>query len=166
MVRINANITIVDMVQQRPKIRPVNATEHHECINEYAEIDKYDNITGLIEGWNITAKRGYSLERAWLDSQNVEYDERGFLWNEHQQGLVLGAFYWMHWVTQIPGGMLARRYGTKIVFGLANLIACLLCSLMPIASYYNFRILIFLRVLQGFITVSRIENPCINAIIF
>lgn len=80
----------------------------------------------------------------------------GFHWNEYQQGLVLGSFFWAHWITQIPGGILAKKYGTKLVFGLSNAIGCWMCFLMPIASYYDYRALIWLRILQGLITVSSI----------
>ncbi|KAE8747675.1 hypothetical protein FOCC_FOCC005654 [Frankliniella occidentalis] len=55
--------------------------------------------------------------------------DEGFDWDERQQGLVLGAFFWLHWAMQVPGGVLARRYGTKLVFGLANLIPVLLTLL-------------------------------------
>nr|CAI5842781.1 unnamed protein product [Callosobruchus analis] len=34
---------------------------------------------------------------------------RKFNWNEKEQGSILGSFYWLHWVTQIPGGILAGR---------------------------------------------------------
>ncbi|KAL9702381.1 hypothetical protein quinque_005899 [Culex quinquefasciatus] len=47
-------------------------------------------------------------------SSELDTKEDGFEWNEYEQGLVLGAFFWLHWVTQIPGGVLARKYGTKM----------------------------------------------------
>lgn len=78
----------------------------------------------------------------------------GFDWNEKHQGMLLGSFYWLHWVTQIPGGILARKYGTKLVFGLSNFIGCLMCSVMPIVSFIDYRLLIFVRVVQGFICVT------------
>lgn len=82
----------------------------------------------------------------------------GFEWNEKQQGMLLGSFYWLHWVTQIPGGILARKYGTKLVFGLANVIGCLMCSIMPIVSFIDYRLLIFARVVQGFICVMKLSE--------
>lgn len=54
-------------------------------------------------------------------------------------------------MTQLPGGFLASKYGTKIVFGLSNFIACVLCFIMPIASYLDFKLLITLRLVQGII---------------
>lgn len=63
----------------------------------------------------------------------------------------MGSYFWIHWVTQIPGGILARKYGTKMVFGLANLIGCLICFLMPVVSFIDYRLLIVLRVIQGII---------------
>lgn len=64
---------------------------------------------------------------------------------------MLGAFFFMHWILQIPGGLLATKYGTKLVFGVSNVVGCLMCSLMPLASYIDFNLLIGLRVLQGLI---------------
>lgn len=51
----------------------------------------------------------------------------------------------------IKKGILARRFGTKIIFGVANLLGCLICSLMPLAAYLDYRMLILLRVIQGII---------------
>lgn len=65
--------------------------------------------------------------------------------------MVLGAFFWLHFLLQLPGGILAAKYGTKKIFGYANLIGCLLCCFMPLASYLNYNLLIALRVLQGVI---------------
>ena len=47
--------------------------------------------------------------------------------------------------------MLAQKYGSKLIFGLANIIGCLMCVLMPLASYFDYKALIFLRVIQGLI---------------
>lgn len=72
------------------------------------------------------------------------------------QGLLLGSFYWVHWVTQIPGGILAKKYGTKIIFGLANVIGCWICFALPIVSYLSFEWLLWLRLFQGLICVSKV----------
>lgn len=81
----------------------------------------------------------------------IKYERNGFKWDEHQQGLVLGAFFWLHFLLQLPGGILAAKYGTKKIFGYSNLIGCLLCCLMPIASYLDYKLMICLRVLQGIV---------------
>lgn len=84
--------------------------------------------------------------------------EAGFDWDERQQGLVLGAFFWLHWVMQVPGGVLARRYGTKLVFGLANFVPVLLTLVVPVASYWDYRALLAIRLLQGLIAVSSSQS--------
>jgi MFS family permease len=77
-----------------------------------------------------------------------------FDWDEKQQGLILGSFFWLFWTTQVPGGLLAQRYGTKLVFGLTNGIPCLLSFFIPLFARMDYRALVFLRALQGFIAVS------------
>lgn len=79
-----------------------------------------------------------------------------FDWDEHQQGMVLGAFFWLYWSTQVPGGVLARRYGTKLVFGLGNLVPALLAFAIPAASRTHYGALLFIRLAQGCISVSHV----------
>ncbi|KAK0082272.1 hypothetical protein PV325_010772 [Microctonus aethiopoides] len=74
-----------------------------------------------------------------------------FPWNEYEQGLATGAFYWIHMLSEIPGGMLARKYGTKSVFGIGNLLTILLGFLLPVAMNYHLYALIIIRVIQGFV---------------
>lgn len=77
-----------------------------------------------------------------------------FAWNELDQSRVLGSFFWFHWVLQIPGGMLAPRFGTKTIFGLANFVSCFICFFIPMAAKMHVNYLIILRILQGLISVS------------
>lgn len=86
------------------------------------------------------------------DSCQVEYERDGFKWDTIQQSHVLGSFFWIHWVTQLPGGILAAKYGTKLVFGFSNFFACVMCIFMPILCYIDYRYMVWLRMVQGFIT--------------
>lgn len=76
-----------------------------------------------------------------------------FYWNEYQQSVVLGSFFWLHWTTQLPGGVLARKYGGKLVFGLANLSCGLISVIIPWVSHWSFDGLVVLRVIQGMMAV-------------
>ena len=82
----------------------------------------------------------------------IDYDLEGFKWDEHVQAMVLGSFFWLHWTTQLPGGVLAAKYGTKFVFGFSNFLASVICIVMPLICYLDYRWMIFLRLLQGFMT--------------
>jgi MFS family permease len=88
-----------------------------------------------------------------------------FDWDEKQQALVLGSFFWFFWVTQVPGGLLAQRYGTKLVFGLTNGVPCLLSFLIPLCARLDYRAIVFLRALQGLIAVSMVPQRALFSII-
>lgn len=75
-------------------------------------------------------------------------------WNEVERNRVMGAYFCIHWMTQIPGGILAKRYGTKLVFGLSNFVVCAICFIIPIAAYWDIKALIVLRMIQGFVSVG------------
>lgn len=79
----------------------------------------------------------------------IKYERTGFKWNDHQQNLLLGSFFWMFWVLQLPGGVLIANYGAKYILGSYNLIASLLCFATPLVSYLDFSLLVALRIAQG-----------------
>ncbi|GLH13607.1 Putative inorganic phosphate cotransporter [Gryllus bimaculatus] len=75
-------------------------------------------------------------------------------WDEYQQGLILGGFFWLHWISQIPGGVLAQNYGTKAVYGFSNMLMCVLGFLIPFSAGLDYRIVVAIRALQGLIGAS------------
>ncbi|XP_063237102.1 sialin-like isoform X2 [Bacillus rossius redtenbacheri] len=131
MLRVNINIAIVSMVLPRLGKAGDAGVHVSEC---FAARPAAANLSG--DGNSTAASRD--------DEEGLRFD-----WDERQQGLVLGAFFWFHWLTQVPGGMLARRFGTKLVFGLSNWVPCLLCFLVPLGARADFRLLVALRFLQG-----------------
>lgn len=159
MMRVNINIAIVDMIKDRSDIVGFYKNETvPKCIDRRnidsnsTDLDVDINVFQLFE--NRTRNKFYSIERELLDILNINYDKSGFDWNEHKQGLIFGSFFWMHMLTQIPGGIWSRKYGAKLIFGLSNFIGCGLCFFMPIAAYFDYRGIIVLRVLQGLAAVS------------
>ncbi|XP_005176869.1 sialin [Musca domestica] len=192
MIRINLNITIVEMVVS-PKSKTISqlttaaaSLPSEESLAELpASLRSASSMSGEINGnsstttvaaavassgvfeeiaANISSSSGRLHENFELQQQHETEDLKNasshpisdeqirFDWNEYQQGLVLGSFFWAHWVTQIPGGILAKKYGTKLVFGLANAIGCWMCFFIPAVSHWDYRALIVLRVLQGLVT--------------
>ncbi|KAH8333412.1 hypothetical protein KR074_007908, partial [Drosophila pseudoananassae] len=137
MIRINLNITIVDMIVGHGAPAAANAS--------------LANSSALAARPDIK-ERSFSLERWFLDWANIPYEKEGFQWTGKQQGALLGSFFWAHWTLQIPGGILATKYGTKLIFGWANGIGVFCCFLIPIVSYWSYTGLIALRVFQGWIT--------------
>uniref|UniRef100_A0A1X7UP95 Major facilitator superfamily (MFS) profile domain-containing protein n=1 Tax=Amphimedon queenslandica TaxID=400682 RepID=A0A1X7UP95_AMPQE len=72
-----------------------------------------------------------------------------FNWTSTEQGWILSAFFYGYTITQIPGGLLAARYGGKTVLGLGVVITATLTLLTPLAARINFGALIGLRILEG-----------------
>lgn len=62
-----------------------------------------------------------------------------------------GSFFWLHMVLQIPGGLLAQKFGAKSIFGYSNGLVALLTCVIPLSAKFNFNALILIRVLQGLI---------------
>ncbi|KNC33126.1 hypothetical protein FF38_04718, partial [Lucilia cuprina] len=143
MFCINLNLTIVDMVITNKVATSEFAPEKQLSLSEIS-------------------KRSIEINSTTIETKFKHSSEK-FHWNEYQQGLILGSFYWLHWLTQLPGGILAKKYGTKLVFGLSNVICCWMCFFIPMAAYNNFKILITLRIIQG--AIAGLTWPAMHVLI-
>ncbi|XP_059476219.1 sialin-like [Neocloeon triangulifer] len=124
MLRVNLNIAIVSMTAA-----PTNASWSQ-------------NKTLVLSECLANSSKHSSL----ADSQE---DEAEFDWDTRQQGLVLGSFYWSYIVIMVPGGMVAEKYGGKLVYGGGNLLLCLMALAIPVAARMHISALILVRLIQG-----------------
>jgi len=85
-----------------------------------------------------------------------------FVWEKEIQGHILGAFFYGYMFSQIPGGLLAERFGAKwIIAGFLGL-STVATLLTPLAAHLSFILLIILRVLCGIGSVCLILNHFIS----
>ncbi|XP_064653170.1 sialin-like [Lineus longissimus] len=83
-------------------------------------------------------------------NQTDPLNSRGeFNWSPETQELILAAFYYGYIITQIPGGLLAERYGGKWPFGIGVLATGVLTLLSPIVAKTSVYLFIALRVAVG-----------------
>ncbi|KAK6631672.1 hypothetical protein RUM43_013736 [Polyplax serrata] len=92
------------------------------------------------------------LDRGNSSTNTSEYNENiqgEFEWNEFQQGLILGSFFYGYMTSQIPGGRISEIYGMKPVFGLSVLLNGLLAICIPFCARIHWILLFIIRILQG-----------------
>ncbi|CAH2096600.1 unnamed protein product [Euphydryas editha] len=71
-------------------------------------------------------------------------------WDKRTQGVILSSFFWGYAVMQIPGGLLAKRYGGKPIVLFALLSNAVICVLLPsIVHFGGWQIVCACRVLMG-----------------
>ncbi|KAK7082382.1 hypothetical protein SK128_002996 [Halocaridina rubra] len=84
------------------------------------------------------------------DNSTESSQDGEFVWNEYEQGLILGSFYWGYAMTNMLGGRLGDSFGGKIVYGGGVFVTSALTLLIPvIANTKIISLLIVLRVVQG-----------------
>lgn len=71
-----------------------------------------------------------------------------YQWDENTKGLMLSSFYWGYITTQIPGGLLAKKYGGKVVLGIGFFVASLFTMLLPLVAEWKYAFLA-LRIMSG-----------------
>ncbi|GBM03547.1 Sialin [Araneus ventricosus] len=97
-------------------------------------------------------------------AKNHSHQQTGeFVWDSQLQGLVLGAFFYGYLVTQIPGGVLAEKYGAKWLLGIGILITSVFTLLTPLAARWSVWALVIARVIEGL--SEGVAYPAINTLI-
>ena len=86
-----------------------------------------------------------------------------FNWDSEEQGVILGAFFYGYIITQIPGGMIAERYGGKWLFGCGLLATSVFTMLTPVAANLGKGTLIATRVIEGFF--EGVAIPAMQALV-
>lgn len=89
----------------------------------------------------------------------VQAEEGEFDWDARTQSAILGSFYWCYVLSQVMGGLLTQRFGTKVVFGLSQFATAVCSLLIPQAAQVHYSLLIVLRSIQGVASVSRLYLP-------
>ncbi|XP_050548107.1 putative inorganic phosphate cotransporter [Daktulosphaira vitifoliae] len=91
---------------------------------------------------------GYYTPPANSTISNVS-NEGSFAWSTSQQGYVLSSFFYGYVITQIPFGILSKKYGAKYFLGIGMLINSVFGFLVPLSAHFGIFSLITIRFIQG-----------------
>jgi MFS family permease len=80
-----------------------------------------------------------------VSNRSENYGPR-YDWSTIEKNYILGSYFWGYIITQIPGGRLAERFGSKIVVGVGLLSASVLTLLIPAASNIHYYLVLLIRV--------------------
>lgn len=81
-------------------------------------------------------------------------------WSTSFAGIIQSSFLWGYMVSPIPGGMLADRYGGKVVMGWGVIVWSLATMFTPWAASHSMGMLLAMRALMGL--AEGVAMPCMN----
>ncbi|KAE8737182.1 hypothetical protein FOCC_FOCC017357 [Frankliniella occidentalis] len=84
-----------------------------------------------------------------LSVVNDPKEDGEFLWDTELQAYILSAFFYGYVLTQIPFGIMAKKYGAKYFLGVGMLVNSVFGLLVPVAARMGVWPLIFVRFIQG-----------------
>lgn len=87
-------------------------------------------------------------DRSSNSTENTSSDGE-YVWDSKMQGYLLSSFFYGYVITQIPFGILAKRYGSKYFLGIGMLINSVFGLLVPISAHWGFYWLMIVRFIQG-----------------
>jgi len=164
-MRFNLSMAIVAMTnssmstqQDRVPIFKVDQCPQMKIPDEQWKIQRINNSQLDDDNGNISGKMTLPvMKRAqktdMADDQNKDeasWSTNGeFNWDEEEQGIILGSFFWGYILTQLPGGFLGQKYGGKWPLGFGLLITGIFTLLTPFAAQMGKEALIVCRIIQG-----------------
>lgn len=89
-------------------------------------------------------------------SQSNPNSDGQFVWDTTKQGYLLSSFFYGYVITQIPFGILAKRYGSKYFLGVGMLINSVFGLLVPMSARADYYWLMVVRFIQGLGEVSNL----------
>ncbi|XP_046866055.1 putative inorganic phosphate cotransporter isoform X1 [Drosophila willistoni] len=84
-------------------------------------------------------------------------------WDVSDKSMILSSFFWGYVVSQVPSGLLAKRFGAKLVLGLATAVGGILAFFHPLAAESGVISVCVLRVLTGI--VQGTVYPCVHTLL-
>ncbi|XP_053963959.1 putative inorganic phosphate cotransporter [Anastrepha ludens] len=101
---------------------------------------------------------------AMMDNKAANPNFPEYHWSEKTKARVLSSFFSGYVFTQVPGGILARRFGGKVPLLCSFTISSILAILTPLGvSVGGWKLLCFMRFLQGF--GQGVTTPSIHTLI-
>ncbi|XP_014215959.1 putative inorganic phosphate cotransporter [Copidosoma floridanum] len=107
---------------------------------------------GSVEYVDDTCPDYHNNDNTTINNNNdTDIDGQLYDWSEYTQGIILSSFYWGYLLTNLPGGVIAERFGGKHTLGLGILSTAVLTILTPSCVIWGgSTALVYLRVLMGF----------------
>ncbi|XP_051157227.1 putative inorganic phosphate cotransporter isoform X3 [Leptopilina boulardi] len=105
------------------------------------------NHTAITES-NIEYTNECGVGKNTSSNENKNSDGE-YIWDTKMQGYLLSSFFYGYVITQIPFGILAKRYGSKYFLGIGMLINSVFGLLVPTSANWGFYWLMIVRFIQG-----------------
>lgn len=141
VMRTNMSVAIVAMVNHTALGRQAEVLDD-ECF----ALDEKPSIGGDVLVSNVTNITEPSTYEKEHDGDHI--------WDTDLQAYILSSFFYGYVLTQIPFGILAKRYGSLYFLGIGMLVNSVFGLLVPIATDFGYGWLIFVRFIQGLGEVS------------
>ncbi|XP_065204378.1 sodium-dependent phosphate transport protein 3-like isoform X2 [Planococcus citri] len=146
LVTLSISIAIVSMVNTR---NTTNSSTNAVSENSVHVVCPHTDFF-LREYISSANSSGFLSSSTNISQNNAERE--GFDWTEAEQNMVLSGFFRLNYLSILAGGVLAQKYGSKLVVGYTQFTISVLCSLIPFAAEYGSEIVSWVRAVQGLLS--------------
>lgn len=137
-LRVNLSVAIVTMSKSTTSTS-----------TSAARLDTWSGMLSLNAAQNSSEDGTCPSESSSSGSASTSTTTGEFDWNTEYQAFILTGFFYGYALGQFPGGLLAERFGGKIVFGLGTLVPAVLTIVSPFLARAGGGWFFAVRVLEG-----------------
>ncbi|KAF7489768.1 putative transporter slc-17.2 [Sarcoptes scabiei] len=142
--RLNLSTTIVEMVIDRNSNESISSLQTSPNHFDHSKsLNSNDNITDQIVKAIENSAKNIPNERHKRKDRAKRYD-----WNQKEQGIVLGAFFYGYFSMQVVNGRLAEIFGPRILCTVGQLVSGVINLSTPFLADY-FWLLFVSRIVLG-----------------
>ncbi|XP_055590927.1 sialin-like [Uranotaenia lowii] len=156
MLRVQMSINIIAMVQASTKSdittpMPANQAITQETVSTASESFTNETLPVTTLGPPLTVF-GNDPEAS---KKKLRYYGPRYNWDQRMQGQILGAYYYGYLFTSLPAGMMADRFGAKVLLTISFVLSSITIALTPVfaslGAWYVIGSRVFVGVLAGFV---------------
>ncbi|XP_058830779.1 sialin-like [Topomyia yanbarensis] len=145
MLRVNMSISLLAMVH--PTVYPTEANDTMQ-LDDQSTISNESSITNAT--MNNSSEAIYLSEKLEVPNYGPRYE-----WDQGTQGRILGAYFYGFMFTSLPAGLLAERFGPKLLvtfsFSASAIATALTPMLAEVGPWYVIASRAIVGVLAGFV---------------
>lgn len=138
-LRVNLSVAIVAMVKK--------SSTDDAVASSGVLLDRWSGMVSLRSAAATSSDTCPTQEDAASDTTTSADGE--FDWDAGYQGFILSGFFYGYAIGQLPGGLLAERFGGKVVFGVGTLGTAVLTIVSPFLAWAGGGWFFAVRLLEG-----------------
>ncbi|XP_021707113.1 sialin [Aedes aegypti] len=168
MLRVNMSINILAMVQPTATARQATNPNASSSVSQAARLPTPSSVTVLLpdtkDSTDAANETSFTSDSTEVDKDpDLQNFGPRYRWDQKTQGNILGAYFYGYLLTSLPAGLLAERFGPKLLITVSFVACALTTAVTPLLAELGAWTVIGSRAVIGLL--AGFVYPCLHNLI-